>query len=110
MGAEVAKVEGFSTGSGAEDQPGWLTSAFGYAVKGLGTIAEKTASLAYDFFKANPVVTLVGADLLLTGGAITQKLAVAAAATVAGTSVDLTEAAAYSIWDSLPSWSDLNPF
>jgi len=61
--------------------------------------ARKTVELAYDFFKANPIVTLVAADLLLTGGAFSQQFLVAGVQTIAGAAGDLGTIAASSMWD-----------
>ncbi|MEM6812399.1 MAG: hypothetical protein AAF549_08025 [Pseudomonadota bacterium] len=80
-----------------------ITSAFQSAVKGTinaaTTTIRKTGSLAYDFAKANPIITGIGVDIALTGGAYTQAALVNVVQTVAGATGELASGAASSVWN-----------
>lgn len=85
-------------------EPGFLSKTFHtageYALKGITKVGE----LAYEFFKANPILCLVGADLAITGGTFTQKALVSTVTTVGGAAADISGQAATGLWHMI------NPF
>lgn len=75
-----------------------LSSVFKSAAQTAWNGVKLAGSLAYGFVKANPIVSAVGADLLLTGGALTQQVIVAGVQTVAGALGEVATSAGSGLW------------
>ena len=90
MSATAAPETGFS-----------LSRAFHGAVGYVVDTLKQAGALVYDFVKANPVVSAVGADLLLTGGALTQQAIVAVAKTAAGAVGEIGLSAGEGLWNMI---------
>ncbi|NQZ13974.1 MAG: hypothetical protein HRT94_03980 [Alphaproteobacteria bacterium] len=76
-----------------------LRSSFQRFAEAVQVTTHKIGSLAYDFFKANPIVTAVGVDLATTGGAFTQMAIVGTVETIASAAGELTHNAATELWN-----------
>lgn len=76
---------------------GNLKSSFYKAVSITKDAVMKVGSLSYDFFKANPIITVIAADLSFTGGVYSQQALVGIVETVAGATGELASNAANGI-------------
>ena len=78
-----------------------FASAVNTTISATAKTIHQAGSLAYDFVKANPIVSGVGADIALTGGVYTQAAIVGVVETVAGAAGELATDAATGVWGYL---------
>ncbi|MBU0859400.1 MAG: hypothetical protein KJ667_05645 [Alphaproteobacteria bacterium] len=90
-----------NTPTAEEDQGFSLTGMFSRAANTVWDGIKAVGGLTYDFVKANPIVTAVGADLMFTGGALTQQALVAATKTVGGALGEVGLSAGQGLWNMM---------
>ena len=97
MTAITADTEDFIV-PGDTVRPGRISQLFRSAARAAGSALGTAGSLAFEFVKANPVVSAIALDLAFTGGFYTQTMLVAATKTVAGALGTLTIDAGAGLW------------
>jgi hypothetical protein len=90
----TATIESFNDIEVSENSDGGIINSF-------KKVASKAGALAYDFAKANPILTGLTLDFAITGGALTQKALVGAVETIGGAAINVVSNAGTGLMDMI---------